>query len=123
MRKTGDQPLRIVPGPLVTYGQPSRSLGEHGRRLWDRVTSEYDISDASGVEMLTLACEATDRIQSLTARIREDGETVRTPAGVKAHPPLKEELACRGFVVRTLQRLGLNFEPIRGMGRPTGRGV
>jgi hypothetical protein len=123
MRKTGDPPLRIVPDPLVICGQPSRPLGEHGRQLWSRVTAEYDVSDASGVEMLTLACEATDRIQSLSARILEDGETVRTPAGLKAHPLLKEELACRGFVVRTLTRLGLNFEPIRGMGRPPGRGA
>jgi hypothetical protein len=103
----------------ATVAAPGRAR----QQLWDRVASEYDISDASGVEMLTLACEATDRIQALSARIREDGETVRTPAGIRAHPLLKEELAARGFVVRTLQRLGLNFEPVRGMGRPPGRRV
>jgi hypothetical protein len=123
MHKTAMPPLSIVSSPAVISAQPSRPLGEHGRQLWDRVASEYDISDASGVEMLTLACEATDRIQALSARIREDGETVRTHTGVKAHPLLKEELAARGFVVRTLQRLGLNFEPVRGMGRPPGRGA
>lgn len=40
---------------------------------------------------------------------------------MKAHPAIREELACRGFVVRTLQKLGLNCEPVRsGPGRPPG---
>lgn len=123
MKKTDLPPLRIVTDPLVTGSEPARPLSTHGMQLWRRVTAEYDISDASGVEMLTLACEATDRIQALSDRIREDGETVRTPTGLKAHPLLKEELAHRGFVTRTLTKLGLNFEPLRDRpGRPAGRG-
>ena len=113
MVKTERPPVRIVPDPLATGPQPSRPLGEFGMRLWRRATSEYAIEDVAGVEMLTLACEATDRIQALSARIREDGETVRTPNGIKAHPLLKEELSARSFVVRTIARLGLNFEPLK----------
>ena len=123
MAKIPSPPLRIVGELDVTGSQPSRALGEHGLRLWRRATSEYAIDDVAGVEMLTLACEATDRIQALSDRIREDGETVRTPTGLKAHPLLKEELAHRGFVTRTLTKLGLNFEPLRDRpGRPAGRG-
>lgn len=126
MRKTEKSPLRIVgdldaPGPQSP--QPSRPLGEHGAKLWRRATAEYDISDVAGVEMLTLACQSLDRAEALAACIEEDGEIVRTPQGIKAHPAIREELAARGFIVRTLQKLGLNFEPLRASsGRPPGRG-
>ena len=54
--------------------------------------------------------------------MNEEGEIVPTPRGVKAHPAIREELSCRGFIVRTLQKLGLNFEPVRAWpGRPPGR--
>jgi hypothetical protein len=35
------------------------------------------------------------------------------------HPALKEQLAHRSFIVRTLRALGLNLEPVRSVGRPT----
>jgi hypothetical protein len=125
MKKSGNTPLRIVadldqPGPQGP--QPSRPLGEHGAKLWARVLAEYDVSDAAGVEMLTQACLACDRAEALAAHVNEEGEIVPTPQGVKAHPAIREELSCRGFIVRTLQKLGLNFEPVRaGPGRPPGR--
>jgi hypothetical protein len=125
MRKTDKPPLRIVanldaPGPHPP--QPSRPLGEHGTRLWPRTTEEYRIEDVAGVEVLTQACQALDRAEALAACVERDGEFVRTPLGIKAHPAMKEELAARGFVVRTLQKLGLNFEPLHaGPGRPPGR--
>ena len=90
--------------------------------LWRRVTAEYDVSDPSGVEFLTLACEALDRAQGLSVAISRDGEIIRTAGGPKAHPAIRDELANRAFVTRTLQRLGLNFEPLRSApGRPAGR--
>jgi hypothetical protein len=125
MRKTDKPPLRIVanlnaPGPHQP--QPSGPLGEHGTRLWRRTTQEYRIEDVAGVEVLTQACQALDRAEALAACVERDGEIVRTPLGIKAHPAMKEELAARGFVVRTLQKLGLNFEPLHaGPGRPPGR--
>jgi hypothetical protein len=124
MSKSGKPPLRIVANLDATgphLPQPSRPRGEHGERLWRRTTEEYRIEDVAGVEMLTQACQALDRAEALAARVEEDGEIVRTPTGIKAHPAMKEELAARGFVVRTLQRLGLNFEPVcAGPGRPAG---
>jgi hypothetical protein len=85
------------------------------------VTNKYVVEDAAGVEMLTQLCAALDRAEALSARVAEDGEIDRTLTGIKAHPAIKEELACRGFAVRTLQKLGLNFEPLRaGPGRPSG---
>jgi Phage terminase, small subunit len=121
MKRSGRPPHLTLVGPDATAPQPSRALGARGQGLWRRVTSEYVVEDAAGVEMLTQLCAALDRAEALSARVAEDGEIVRTPTGIKAHPAIKEELACRGFVVRTLQKLGLNFEPLRaGPGRPSG---
>src|SRR6516225_11986162 len=43
---------------------------------------------------------------------------IHTRGGIKMHPGVKDELACRGFVCRTLHRLGLNVETIKPKGRP-----
>ena len=65
-------------------------------------------SDVAGIELLTQACQACDRAEALAAHVGAKGEIVRTPTGIKAHPAIKKELARRGFIVRTLQKLGLN---------------
>ena len=36
-------PLKLVKPSPVTGPAPSRTLGNHGRSLWDRVMTEYDI--------------------------------------------------------------------------------
>jgi hypothetical protein len=43
---------------------------------------------------------------------------IHTRGSIKMHPGVKDELACRGFVCRTLHRLGLNVETIKPNGRP-----
>jgi hypothetical protein len=121
MRKSGGSPRLTVVESGATALDPPRPLGPEGRGLWDRVQREYDVSDPAGIEFLTLAAEALDRSQSLSEAIARDGEIIRTPAGIRTHPAVREELANRAFVTRTLQRLGLNFEPLRsGPGRPPG---
>jgi hypothetical protein len=89
--------------------------------LWTAVTREYEIRDSAGIEFLAQACLAQDRVEALAAQISGDGEVIRTRAGPRAHPGLKDEVALRSFIVRTLERLGLNFEALRsGPGRPGG---
>jgi hypothetical protein len=105
--------------PDTTSIQPSRKLGVVGLFLWQSIQSEYRIDDAAGRELLMQACAAADRVQCLAERIDADGEIVESRNGPKAHPALKEELANRQFICRTLQALGLNLEPVRGVGRPT----
>jgi len=110
-------PLALI-GPGSTGIQPPRKLGQHGSALWDGVIAEYDIRDRGGLELLCLAAEAIDRVQRLAERIDAEGEIVRTKNGPRAHPALREELAGRAFVARTLERLGLNVEAIKPVGRP-----
>jgi hypothetical protein len=85
------------------------------------VHAEYEIPDAGGIELLTLACQARDRAAECRAQIDKDGLTLTTERGVFAHPLLKHELQAQAFVARTLARLGLDVEPIRpNVGRPPG---
>jgi hypothetical protein len=111
--------LSIVRSPTPDRLKPPRQLGTHGMKLWRSITSDYDVTDAGGIEMLAQACQALDRAEALRAVIEKDGEIIRTKAGLKDHPALKHELANRSFVVRTLQRLGLDVEAIKPVGRPT----
>ena len=109
--------LRVVKS-TTTGTQPTRKLGPSGQKLWTAITSEYSIADAGGVEMLVQACRALDRAEACREQIDRDGEVVATKNGPREHPLLKPELACRAFSVRTLQRLGLDVEPVRPIGRP-----
>jgi hypothetical protein len=43
---------------------------------------------------------------------------IRTKTGLKAHPALRDELAARAFIVRTLERLGITIEAVKRVGRP-----
>jgi hypothetical protein len=111
-------PLTLIPTG-ATGGQPPRPLGEHGMALWNAVTREYRIEDCAGIEFLTQACQASDRVEALSAEISADGPIVRTRTGPRSHPGLKDEVALRSFIVRTIERLGINFENVRpGPGRP-----
>jgi hypothetical protein len=114
MKKSDVPPPLSLVGSAFTVLEPPRRLGEPGRSLWDRVQREFRIADAGGVELLCLAGEALDRAQALSQAIERDGEIVRTAAGIRTHPAVKEEIALRSFVARTLQRLGISLEPLRG---------
>ena len=73
-RPVGKKPsLKLVKPSPVTGPAPSRTLGVHGRSLWDRVMTEYDIQDSGGLEMLLQACGALDRAEALRIEIERDG--------------------------------------------------
>jgi hypothetical protein len=103
--------------------KPPQSLGKAGQSLWDRITNAYAIDDEGGREMLAQCCAAADRAESLRDQINEDGEVISTRTGKKDNPLLKHEIAARSFIVRTLSRLGLSVEPVRGPGRPSQGGL
>ena len=120
MPKNLRPPLQVVDATNTNPLTPPRHLGQHGRALWDRIQAEYAVTDSGGVEMLAQACEALDCAASLYEQIDRDGAVLRIRGVPREHPALKAALAHRSFVVRTLQRLGLNYEPVRSKaGRPT----
>jgi hypothetical protein len=101
---------------------PQRKLGTHGRRLWDSVHEEVVLEDAGGLELLLGACQALDRAESCREQIDRMGEIIKTKTGVRENPLLKNELANRAFVARSIGRLGLDVEGVKALGRPPARG-
>jgi hypothetical protein len=105
---------------LVKAAESPRKLGAHGGALWKAVLAEYQIEDSAGLAMLAQACIALDRAEQCRAAIEKDGVVIRARSGPpKDHPALKHELGFRSFTVRTLQKLGLDVEPIGRVGRPS----
>jgi hypothetical protein len=109
---TDKPPLSIVNLPS-TIPKPPANLGPIGANFWRSIMAEYDISDSGGQALLEQAALAYQRAEALRVEIDRDGEIVRTRTGMREHPGLKIELASRSFVVRSLQRLGVNLEMVR----------
>jgi hypothetical protein len=113
------KPSLSIVSPATTDGSPPRNLGQHGRQLWDAVQREYGIVDRGGIELLAQACGALDLVEALGEAIARDGAVVYSRAGPKGHPAVKDQIAARAFVVRTLEKLGVTSENIKpGPGRP-----
>jgi hypothetical protein len=119
MPKSPNQPLLSVATSTTTGIAPPRQLGRHGAQFWERVQAEYAITDAGGIELLMQCCGAIDRAESLAEIIARDGEVIRTRSGtIKSHPAVRDELTARGLVMRAVQRLGIDVEPVKSPGRP-----
>lgn len=117
----------VVPlSTLVRAPSPPSPLEEHGQRLWERIHARYRIDDPAAIAILHGACESLDRAQRAKAEIARDGVSITGPGGyLREHPAARIELQSRAFMARSLVRLGLSLEPVRGgPGRPpTGLGI
>ena len=114
------KPTLTVIASTATGPSPPRKLGEHGRALWDAVMREYRIDDRGGVEILAQICAALDRAEALAEQINADGPVIVIKGSLREHPALRAELGNRSFIARNLQRLGLNVEAVKPIGRPAG---
>jgi hypothetical protein len=120
--KTSSTKLAVV---APTLPEPPCKLGTAGMDLWRGIVSSYEFSDRGSLETLSQACAAADRAAQMARRIDRDGVTLQneTRGGFREHPLIRHELAARAFVVSALARLGLDLEPVKGMGRPGGGGA
>jgi hypothetical protein len=119
MTKTSSKPaLTLAVAGSSGRIAPPRPLGKHGRNLWNAVTSEYRVDDAGGRELLALAAASLDRAEALGAAIKRDGVVIAGEKGVRSHPGIKDEIACRALCARLIERMGLSIEAVKPPGRP-----
>ena len=113
-------PFSVVSALPVYVPDPPHPLGPAGLAFWRAIQGEYNITVAGGVQMLLVGAQAADRAERLLAQIDADGEVIHTRTGPRAHPALRDEVACRAQIMRCLEKLGLNLEPVKSVGRPPG---
>src|SRR5262245_21950011 len=114
-------PFSVVTALPLQVPDPPRPLGPAGLALWQAIQTDYSITDQGGIAMLLVGCQAFDRAERLRAQIDADGEVIRLRNGsVRAHPAIRDEVACRAQVMRAIEKLGLNYEAIKPVGRPPG---
>jgi hypothetical protein len=112
LSKSSDKSALSIVDPAPTGLEPPSNLGPCGADFWRSMMDEYDIADAGGLRLLEQAAFAYERAERLRVQIDGDGEIIRGRNGIREHPGLRGELAARSFVVRTLQRLGINLEAV-----------
>lgn len=97
-----------------------KHLQTDGARLWREIVSEYAITDAAGLALLTTACECLDRIRAAQKSIAEHGEFIPDRYGVlKQHPACSVEKDARNGFLAAMRALNLDLEPLRDRaGRP-----
>lgn len=114
--------LKLVGPTKSNPFAPPATLGKAGASQWRTIMSEYRIEDSGGRAVLLQVCSATDNLAECDAAIARDGAMIRTKNGPKEHPLCKQRLALRAFICRSVQRLGLNLEAVKPVGRPPGPG-
>ena len=100
----------------ATHKQPPKTVGPSGRELWQTLTNEFELDDGASQALLLQVCLCADRLAEISQRISREGLVIDSKGGPRDHPLLKSEIACRSFIIRGLQGLGL--EPARPVGRP-----
>ena len=106
--QTRARTVTVVP---LTGSSPPRPLG--------KIMDSYQIDDTCGIELLMLACITADRNAEIAETIAHDGIMLPTNNGLKAHPALRDELNNKTFISKTFERLGINQDSKRPIGRPS----
>jgi len=97
-------------------------LSKEAKYIFKALCSEYLIEDVAGLRILRVALESFDRAQAAREAIDAEGMTVTDKFGqIKPHPLLPIERDSRAAFLAGLKHLNLDWEPVKGLGRPPGR--
>jgi hypothetical protein len=85
--------MAAKPTPLVAYQpapapDPPPQPGAAGAQLRRGILSEWDISDAASLALLTDACHARDVAERLGVQIKDGGDMIALPGGSMNANPL-----------------------------------
>jgi P27 family predicted phage terminase small subunit len=94
-------------------------LSPEAKKIWKKLTFEYGIVDAGGLEILRAGLENFDRAEKARANIDKVGLLVKDRFGaIKPHPLIACERDARAGYLQALKQLCLDVEPIKSIGRP-----
>lgn len=85
--------------------------------LFVSIQTEYGISDAAGVALLTLACESSMCVRECRERIAKDG--LMNDQG-RSHPLLAVMRDAKNSFLACIRQLGLDTESAGAVGAPLG---
>ena len=101
--------------------KPPSHLGKDGRQIWEQLVSEFGITDAGGLTLVTTIGECRDRLTEAQALIKRHGAVITTTGVLRSNPALKVEVDARNGMLAALRMLNLDIEPLRDRpGRPAG---
>ncbi|MCI2959131.1 terminase [Agromyces atrinae] len=95
-------------------------LATPGKKLWDSVTSEFDLAEHESVQ-LEEACRVRDMIFVLREQITRDGTMLESSQGRRLHPAIGEVRSQQLAMARLLATL--NVPALEEDGLPASRGV
>jgi P27 family predicted phage terminase small subunit len=96
------------------------NLSKEARSWWNKITTEYGISDQGGLLILQTALEAFDRMRDAQKTLVAEGLIVQDRfMQQKAHPLCTVERDARSQFMQGLRHLNLDVEPLKSIGRPT----
>jgi hypothetical protein len=104
MKKTPE--LSIVESGAIGVST-RRKPDSRGTKLKRSIIDEYGVDDPANLELLEQISAAVDRLDAVEQRIARDGVMTRGERGLRPHPLLKTEATLRGFIVRSIGRLGV----------------
>jgi hypothetical protein len=85
-------------------------LSVESAAIFNRLATEFEITDSAGLVMLNSACECLDRISAARALIASAGLVIDSPTGWKAHPAAALERDARTQLHSALRLLKLDPE-------------
>lgn len=98
------------------------NLSKEAAEWYERLISEYGISDDAGLLLLQTGLEAFDRMRECQLAVVRDGAQIKDRfEQLKPHPLLSVERDSRAQMLAALKSLNLDMEPLRDKpGRPVG---
>lgn len=86
-----------------------KELQKSGRAFWNKVLSEYELTEAHDLERLSMAAKCLDDLTDAEARVKTEGmfTTNRYNTTVE-HPALKVIRDLRGLFVKIIRELALD---------------
>lgn len=103
----------------VTIPKTPKTLRtQEGRRWWRAINSNY-ILEAESLLILETALQAFESMRAAEATIEAEGAVYHDRFGQpRQHPAMLNLKESRGAMLRAIQALGLDLEPVGPVGRP-----